>query len=228
MKQISSIIITGTFLIFALMHSSCKKDDPPTAIVDVTNPITGRTWMDRNLGASRAATSSTDSMAYGDLYQWGRLKDGHQHRTSDTTSILSTMDSPGHSAFIILLTFDPAGADPMDWRSPQNDSLWQGVNGVNNPCPIGYRLPTEAEWQAEISSWSSQDAAGAFNSTLKLPLAGTRNTHSAVVVSDGSWGCYWTCDIEDNRARLIVFRDIAAGAVRTARAQGYSVRCIKN
>ena len=42
----------------------------PTEVVDVTNPTTGKTWMDRNLGASQAATSSTDADAYGDLYQW--------------------------------------------------------------------------------------------------------------------------------------------------------------
>ncbi|MFZ1451482.1 MAG: hypothetical protein WAT20_02205, partial [Ferruginibacter sp.] len=52
---------------------------------DVFNPITGKIWMDRNLGASRVATSSTDDLAYGDLYQWGRLTDGHQNRTSGTT-----------------------------------------------------------------------------------------------------------------------------------------------
>lgn len=34
--------------------------DTTTEIVDVTNPATGQTWMDRNLGASRAATSPTD------------------------------------------------------------------------------------------------------------------------------------------------------------------------
>ncbi len=34
----------------------------PTAIVDVTNPTTGAIWMDRNLGATQAATSSTDAM----------------------------------------------------------------------------------------------------------------------------------------------------------------------
>ena len=47
---------------------------------------TGQVWMDRNLGASRVATSSTDSAAYGDLYQWGRGTDGHEKRTSSTTS----------------------------------------------------------------------------------------------------------------------------------------------
>jgi len=41
-------------------------------IPNVTNPITGETWMDRNLGAIQVATSSTDADSYGDLYQWGR------------------------------------------------------------------------------------------------------------------------------------------------------------
>ncbi len=64
----------------------------PTDIVDVTNPTTGKTWMDRNLGASQAATSSNDAASYGDLYQWGRRADGHQCRTSATTVILSSID----------------------------------------------------------------------------------------------------------------------------------------
>ena len=103
----------------------------PTAIVDVTNPTTGKTWMDRNLGASQAATSSTDDAAYGDLYQWGRRADGHQCRTSPTTATLSSIDQPAHGNFITI------GSTPYDWLSPQNVNLWQGVNGVNNPCPSG-------------------------------------------------------------------------------------------
>ena len=46
---------------------------------------TGRIWMDRNLGATRVPTSASDAQGYGDLYQWGREKDGHQLRTSSTT-----------------------------------------------------------------------------------------------------------------------------------------------
>jgi hypothetical protein len=49
-----------------------------TIVNDVTNPTTGKTWMDRNLGASQVANSSTDAASYGDLYQWGRRADGHQ------------------------------------------------------------------------------------------------------------------------------------------------------
>ncbi len=62
---------------------NCCRDNA-TTVVEVTNPTTGRTWMDRNLGASQAATSITDALAYGDLYQWGRCADGHQSRTSGT------------------------------------------------------------------------------------------------------------------------------------------------
>ncbi|MGE4541908.1 MAG: hypothetical protein AB7D35_11660, partial [Bacteroidales bacterium] len=69
---------------------------------DVYNPATGQTWMDRNLGASRAATSSTDDQAYGDLYQWGRDTDGHEKRNSGTTSTLSNSDTPGHGNFITV------------------------------------------------------------------------------------------------------------------------------
>jgi len=87
----------------------------------VYNSITSRIWLDKNLGATQVATSSTDASSYGDLYQWGRGTDGHQIRTSGTTTTLSTTDVPGNGNFIL----DPN--PPYDWRSPQNDNLWQPV-----------------------------------------------------------------------------------------------------
>ena len=108
----------------------------------------GKIWLDRNLGAEQVATSSTDYLAYGDLFQWGRAADGHQVRTSSATSTNSSSDDPGHDNFIL----EPSS--PFDWRSSQNNSLWQGGSGINNPCPPGFRLPTEAEWEAERVSIS--------------------------------------------------------------------------
>ncbi|VVM18274.1 hypothetical protein BSPWISOXPB_3041 [uncultured Gammaproteobacteria bacterium] len=43
-----------------------------------------RVWLDRNLGATKVAASSNDSAAYGDHYQWGRAKDGHESSTLGT------------------------------------------------------------------------------------------------------------------------------------------------
>jgi len=159
------------------------KKDTTTVVVEVTNTTTGRIWMDRNLGASQVATSSTDAAAYGDIYQWGRAADGHQLRTSATTTILSTTDTPGHGDFI---TSDNWTASPYDWRVTQNGNLWHGVSDINNPCPAGFRLPTDTELNAERESWSSQDSAGAFNSPLKLVTAGYRDHSDGTLTSVGN------------------------------------------
>ncbi|TKS55409.1 hypothetical protein FCN74_11965, partial [Mesohalobacter halotolerans] len=193
-----------------------------TEVVDVTNPTTGKTWMDRNLGASQVATSSTDAAAYGDLYQWGRGADGHQCRDSGTTSTLSSSDQPGHGDFITN------GSNNFDWRSPQNDNLWQGVNGVNNPCPSGYRLPTDAELDAERGSWSSNSSAGAFASPLKLPMAGYRQLFNASLFSVGTNGRYWSSTVGSTDSRFLYFSSSVAGMPNFYRAYGLSVRCLKD
>ena len=194
----------------------------PTAVVDVTNPTTGKTWMDRNLGASQAATSSTDANSYGDLYQWGRGADGHQCRTSPTTATLSSTDQPGHGDFITN-----SSSSPYDWRSPQNDNLWQGVNGVNNPCPSGYRLPTNAELDSERSSWSQNNSLGAFASPLKLPMAGSRGNSSGSLFDVGTFGRYWSSTVNGTDANDLDFLSSFAVMGGNSRALGLSVRCLK-
>jgi hypothetical protein len=178
--------------------------------------------MDRNLGASQVATSSTDPASYGDLYQWGRGADGHQLRTSATTTTLSGTDVPGHGDFIV-----PSG-NPIDWRSPQNDNLWQGETGVNNPCPTGFRIPTEVEWNEEIASWSSLDAAGAFASPLKLPAAGGRSRYSGLLSSVGFSGVYWSSTTVDGLYSRALYYNLNAEVGNFFRASGMSCRCIKD
>ena len=194
----------------------------PTAIVDVTNPTTGKTWMDRNLGASRAATSSTDAQAYGDLYQWGRRSDGHQCRNSVTLSSLSSTDQPNHGNFILVTNL------PFDWRSPQNNNLWQGVNGINNPCPIGYRLPTIIEYDNDVNSWSSVSINGAFSSNLKYSLGGNRGGLSGGIGRVGTEGVYWSSSILGGDSWFLVINSNLIGGSGVSRAKGHAVRCIKN
>jgi len=188
--------------------------------IDVTSP-TGEIWMDRNLGATQVATSSIDAASYGDLYQWGRGADGHESRTSSTTSTLSTTDNPGHGDFITDVL-----SPNSDWRSPQNDNLWQGVSGTNNPCPSDYRLPTEAELEAERTNWSTDDAAGAFGSPLKLPMAGFRYGSGAGIPL--SRGGYWTSTVSGTLSRRLGFSSSSGSMTSIIRSNGYSVRCIKD
>ncbi|MFZ4544469.1 MAG: hypothetical protein ACOYOA_10495 [Saprospiraceae bacterium] len=194
----------------------------PTTVVNVTNSSTGKIWMDRNLGATQAATSSTDAGAYGDLYQWGRGADGHQCRNSGTTTTLSSSDQPGHANFIL------APNSPYDWRSPQNTNLWQGVNGVNNPCPSTYRVPTIAELNSERLSWSSNNSAGAFASPLKLPMAGGRNSGNGVLNLVGSYGLYWSSTVNGTGSFGLDFYSGNAYSGNSTRADGVSVRCLKD
>ncbi len=195
---------------------------PPPPTPNVTNPTTGKTWMDRNLGASQVATSSTDANAYGDLYQWGRGTDGHEKRTSNTTTTLSSSDNPGHGNFIL------GSGYPNDWRNPQNVDLWQGVNGTNNPCPSGYRIPTEAEWEAERATWSSQNSTGAFASPLKLTQAGFRDRNDGSLSNLGNGGSYWSSSVVFPSSRYLFFFSQEATIYAYSRTAGYSVRCIKD
>jgi uncharacterized protein (TIGR02145 family) len=192
-----------------------------TTVVDITNPTTGKIWMDRNLGATQVATSSTDANAYGDLYQWGRRADGHQCRTSPTTPTLSSIDQPAHGNFIL------APNAPNDWRSPQNANLWQGVNGINNPCPSGYRIPTETEMNAERLSWGQNNSAGAFASPLKWTLVGARNYSNGLIYDVGTYGYYWSSTVSGTSSRVLFFESSNALISDYFRAGGLTVRCIR-
>ena len=182
----------------------------------------GKVWMDRNLGAARVAISRTDSVGFGDLYQWGRAKDGHQLRTSATTATLASVDKPATSDFINVKT------GTQDWRNPQNSTLWQGLNGSNNPCPTGFRLPTVAEWNLEIAGWNSNTNVGAFVSSLKLPMAGSRSASTGDISLAGSAGYYWTSTVDGTRSRVVVINENQAFVSTSVRGDGKSVRCIRN
>ena len=234
-KAINLLVLCGLIVLNSPPTSYSANTDAliPTTLlllssdsdIKTVTSLTGRIWMDRNLGAARIATSVSDIEAYGDLYQWGRLSDGHEKRNSGMVSTLSDDDVPGHDDFITV------NGSPNDWRNPQNDNLWQNtINVINNTCPQGFRLPTQAEFQEEIDSWTTQDAEGAFTSPLKLVMAGFRGS-DGTVNSGGGMGLYWASTIDGSSAYKLEFYEFAGGAAFSDgsfyRACGLSIRCIK-
>ncbi len=137
------------------------------------------------------------SACYGNLYQWGRAKDGHESRTSATTvaparivADLETSITPEHGNFI--LSFN-------DWTSADNNGALRTVawadGGVNDICPAGFGAPTKAEIEADTISATTTvvtSVANAFSSFLNWLITGRRNAEDGVLYSVGLVGSLWS------------------------------------
>ncbi len=208
-------------------------------------PVTaadGNIWLSNNLGANYAnmnhiefspaqqASAFNDHHAYGSLFQWGRYSDGHElinYTNSSTgtgvnslTSTNATSDTPNDNLFIIENSF------PNDWRIPKNDNLWQGVNGINNPCPQDYRLPTEIEIHALALAEGITSSTTAANSSLALSASGRRIYTTGSISNLDSFGYYWFSTINGDYARGIIIS--GPNYLDLRRANGFAVRCIKD
>jgi hypothetical protein len=91
------------------------------------------------------------------------------------------------------------------------------------PCPAGFRLPTDTEWEAEWVSWSSSNSAGAFGSPLKLVAAGRRGSGNCSLGLVDGYGFYWSSTVLG-----LNFGSGLADAGGYTRAFGFSVRCLKD
>lgn len=167
----------------------------------VTETSTNKVWSKANLGALQVATSMSDANSYGWYYQWGKPTDGHQFKNSPVTGNKSTSDIPTAGQFY-------ANGDNY-WQQTTvpfnnnvfngNSNLWNGVNGINNPCPSGWRLPTVAEWTSFVNgNITSQGDDESYNSVLKLPRQGVRSKNGTYYTYESRQldmtSSYWSGD----------------------------------
>ena len=192
----------------------------------ITSPDTGRIWLDRNLGATRVATSSTDSAAYGYSYQWGRNDDGHESRTSGITTTRATTIAPAHNNYIFNnITYYWTSADS---NGALRAAAWAD-GGSNDICPVGFSVPTEAELAADTISATTTTIINkdtAFSSFLKIPVAGYRNTDNVFNFVDAHI-FLWTRSASGSISRYLTINS-GVNFYNSYRAYAMSVRCIKS
>ena len=181
--------ITNYDIVYNNLHYGC-----------VASNKTGRVWLDRNLACGTFSSLGCK----GGLFQWGRLKDGHELITSGISNDNRAYSiTPGDDVF--RDTSLHIGVRDSDWVQPSVDASgalrsarWSKIDATS-VCPTGYRVATQAEWDAEqLMDWQSG----------YLPFAGYIRPSDGVYNSSGSH--YWTLNPNVNRA------------------EGRSVRCIKD
>ena len=195
--------------------------------------INGVKWATRNVGAHGRFVANPED--FGGYYQWGRKGDGHEQPTSGTTATLSSTDDPGHGNFIV------SPNSPWDWRLPQNDALWNAgsetspVKTANDPCPAGWRVPTQAEqalligansYWGELNGVSGRYVLGGGDQTLFLPAAGYRYCTNGSLSYVGTYGDYWSSTPGSTDAYSLGFGGAHFDTYNSGRAFGRSIRCV--
>ena len=120
------------------------------------------------------------------------------------------------------------------------DGSWaDGSKTPDDPCPTGYRVPTEAQWngvranntQTNVGTFSDNatnySAGKKFGDNLMLPAAGTRRSNDGALAGRGSFGYYWSStESGTNKAWSLILIIDDANKFNFNRTGGQSVRCI--
>ncbi|RNA62599.1 hypothetical protein D1631_11970 [Chryseobacterium nematophagum] len=197
-----------------------------------TNPVgsvqmcDGKNWASYNLGADTSFDANIPvKEIHGNYYQWG-IKDP----VADT-------DTPPSS----ISGWNTVSAPDLSWNTGTEASPVK--NMANDPCPVGFRVPTHAEWTA-LNNCSSRSTVGTFSddpanfgagliftfggNTLMLPAAGLRHYSEGVLFERGLKGYYWSSG-EDGADYAFLLRFNPNPVFPNAfapRTSGLPVRCI--
>jgi uncharacterized protein (TIGR02145 family) len=181
------------------------------------------TFMCHNLGAEESYDPFTPS----------KYIHGHKYQFGLANVALSMADDQS----------DPGNVS--GWSTSMNSNTGAWPTG-NDPCPAGWRLPSQVEW-ANVISTSNNDlirvpddqastwtnSSTNYNTGLKigdalfLPAAGNRIYSTGSLNSRGNYGAYWSSSANGTDGYYMSFRRTSQDTTdSTHRSTGFSVRCV--
>ncbi len=212
--------------------ASCNPGAPPVCRAKIS-ATEYKNFMCHNLGAANTGADpfTPGWEINGGYWQWGRLAQAAPGPTGPGAGEANDAAISGWNT-----SWVPDGA----WTDASKTA--------NDPCPAGYRIPTQAQWQAVINNNAVSDAAGSswiwdntnynsgkkFGDELMLPAAGGRYGSNGVLDLRGYFGYYWSStEYGAYDAWNLLFGSSGADTYPTSsynsgsnRWSGLSVRCI--
>ena len=212
-------------------------DNTETPVINGSDlePVTigGVTWAPVNAGYD-------ENNKYGLYYQWHR-KYGQVYGTINHNNILLDLDTGNDpdSSF----TFYTSYIDPYDWCN-SFQAQWDMADKYN-PCPEGWRVPTQDEFHAlsQLNSigveaggggvdglpgrWMACDDLSNTSESVFLPASGYIR-YSGESRNIGAHGYYWTVDTVSVMAKIFRSSPYSFSRNGMYKGTGNSVRCVKN
>ena len=204
--------------------------------------VAGVIWAPVNCGYE-PANGDYKGYPYGKLYQWGR-KYGQGYSTYYDETEPEIVEGPVMPSWGSSETYkDAFFYGSGDWCNQQIDDLWvdgEGKKTKKDPCPTGWRVPTNDELNALIKNytWSTKDnQSGSYFvgeytyidglPKVFFPAAGGHNYSSGPAYIRNYDGRYWSSRPIIYYAYYLNFGGGYADMNNTYRARGFSVRCVQ-